>query len=297
VNNGGKKGYFELRKTMQKKSLQLLEHVKEIIESYSFALTLRQIYYQLVAKQIIPNQQKYYMKLSRLCVIGRDEGILPEDAFADRLRQVDKPDSWLDLSDFMNTVRQSYKKDKWQNQSSYIEIWTEKDALRSVLTEITYPYDVNLMVVRGQVSRTAIYESYERFADKVDEGKDCYLYYAGDFDPSGLSIYNSLTERIRNYGFAGEYITFERIALTPEQIEDYDLPCDPGKQTDPNYKSFVSEYGDNIVELDSLPPDVLRGIVKDCIRRHIDHDFFIQVQETEFEEQARLQEFVVQLKI
>ena len=282
---------------MQKKSIQLLEQVKEIIESYDFALTLRQIYYQLVAKQIIPNQQKYYMKLSRLCVIGRDEGILPEDAFADRLRQVDKPSSYLDLADFMATVKAAYRKDKWQNQSSYLEIWTEKDALRSVLTEITYPYDVNLMVVRGQVSRTAIYESYERYSKKIEEGNDCYLYYAGDFDPSGLSIYNSLEERIRNYGIAGKYITFERIALTPEQIEDYDLPCDPGKQTDPNYKRFVSEYGDNVVELDSLPPEVLRETVKDCIEQHIDYDFFIQAQETEFKERARLQEFVAQLRI
>ena len=147
---------------MQKNSLQLLEIVKEIIESYDFALMLRQIYYQLVAKQIIPNQQKYYMKLSRLCVIGRDEGLLQEDAFADRLRQPDKPTSYLDLADFMAVVKRAYRKDKWQNQNDYIEIWTEKDALRSVLTEITYPYDVNLMVVRGQVSRTAIYESYER---------------------------------------------------------------------------------------------------------------------------------------
>ena len=282
---------------MQKKSIQLLEQVKEIIESYDFALTLRQIYYQLVAKQIIPNQQKYYMKLSRLCVIGRDEGILPEDAFADRLRQVDKPSSYLDLADFMATVKAAYRKDKWQNQSSYLEIWTEKDALRSVLTEITYPYDVNLMVVRGQVSRTAIYESYERYSKKIEEGNDCYLYYAGDFDPSGLSIYNSLEERIRNYGIAGKYITFERIALTPEQIEDYDLPCDPGKQTDPNYKRFVSEYGDNVVELDSLPPEVLRETVKDCIEQHIDYDFFVQAQETEFKERARLQEFVAQLRI
>jgi len=131
---------------MQKRSLQLLEQVKEIIESYEFALTLRQIYYQLVAKQSIPNQQKYYMQLSRLCVIGRDEGLLPEDAFADRLRQVDKPSSWLDLADFMATVRRSYKKDKWAEQDAYIEIWTEKDALRSVLTQVTHPYDVNLMV-------------------------------------------------------------------------------------------------------------------------------------------------------
>ena len=151
----------------------------------------------------------------------------------------------------MDVVKESYRKDKWQDQDDYIEIWTEKDALRSVLTQITYPDDVNLMVVRGQVSRTAIYESYRRFAEEIDKGKDCYLYYAGDFDPSGFSIYHSLTERITNYGDAGEWITFERIALTPEQIEQYDLPSDPGKQSDPNYKRFVAEYGDNVVELDS----------------------------------------------
>jgi Protein of unknown function C-terminus (DUF2399). len=291
----GKQRVKNKESTMQKNSKQLLGQVQEVIESYDFALTLRQIYYQLVAKQVIPNQQKYYMKLSRLCVIGRDEGILREDAFADRLRQVDKPDSYIDLSDYMEVVKGAYRKDLWANQDSYIEIWTEKDALRSVLTQITYAYDVNLMVVRGQVSRTAIYESYERFSEKVD--KYCLLFYAGDFDPSGLSIYNSLVDRIKNYGVAGEYINFERIALTPEQIEDYDLPSDPGKRTDPNYKSFVAEYGDNVVELDSLPPEVLRATVKECIEQRIDFAKLELVQETELKEQARLQESVEQLRI
>jgi len=279
---------------MQKKSLKLLEQVQEIIKSYDFALTLRQIYCQLVAKQIIPNQQSYYMKLSRLCVIGRDEGILDEESFADRLRQVDKPSSWLDLDGFMNAVRRSYRKDKWQDQADYVEVWTEKDALRSVLTEITYSYDVNLMVVRGQVSRTAIYESYKRFAEKIDEGKDCFLYYAGDFDPSGLSIYHSLVDRIGRFGDAGEYISFKRIALTSEQIEEYNLPSDPAKQKDPNCKRFIDEYGDGVVELDSLPPDVLRILVKECIEKHLDHGLFEQVQEVELEEQAKLQTLIMQ---
>ena len=282
---------------MQKQSLKLLIQVKEIIESYDFPLTLRQIYYQLVAKQIIPNRQKYYMKLSRLCVIGRDEGILPEDAFADRLRQVDKPSSWFNLPDYIETVKYAYRKDKWQEQDAYIEIWTEKDALRGVLTKVTYSYDVPLMVVRGQVSRTAIYESYERFAEKIDEGKSCYLYYAGDFDPSGMSIYHSLVERIKGHGDAGQYVTFKRIALTPEQIKEYRLPSDPAKQADPNYRRFVSEYGDNVVELDSLPPDVLRDIVEHCIAEHIDRELLIQVEETETKERGRLQEFVEGLQI
>ncbi|MBA7572388.1 hypothetical protein ES695_06630 [Candidatus Atribacteria bacterium 1244-E10-H5-B2] len=278
---GGKRG-------MQKNSLALIEQVQKIIDSYDFALTLRQIYYQLVAKQIIPNLQKYYRKLSRICVAGRDEGLLSEEGFADRLREVDKPGAWLNLSEFMQTVKRSYNKDKWQNQPKYLEIWTEKDALRSVLTEITYRYDVSLMVARGQLSRTAVYEASNRYKAKSD--KKCYLYYCGDFDPSGLSIYNSIKERLEAFGI---FIHYERIALTKGQIEKYKLPSDPAKQSDPNYNKFVSIYGsDMVVELDSLPPDILRDIIKDCITKNIDSGLLVQVQEKETEEQDKLNKFI-----
>jgi len=273
---------------MQKSSLVLIEQVQEIINSYDFALTLRQIYYQLVAKQIIPNEQRYYKKLSRICVMGRNEGILSEEGFADRLREVDKLSSWADLNQFMETVKRSYHKDKWQNQDSYLEIWTEKDALRSVLTEITYQYDVSLMVARGQLSRTAIYEAFNRY--KIQSDKECYLYYCGDFDPSGLSIYESIKERLSDFGV---FINYERIALTQKQIEKYQLPSDPGKKTDPNYNKFVSLYGsDMVVELDSLPPDVLRNIIKDCILKNIDAGLLAQVQKEEKKEQDKLNEFI-----
>lgn len=280
---------------LQRKSLELLEQVQKVIESYDFSLTLRQIYYQLVAKQIIPNQQKYYEKLSRLCVIGRDEGMLPEDAFADRLRKVDKPNSWDDLVDFMGTVKQAYRKDKWINQNAYIEIWTEKDALRGVISPITYEYDVSLMVVRGQVSRTAIYKGYNRFSQKLKEDKKCYLFYFGDFDPSGISIYNSFVERLKSYGEYDEMIEFKRVALTPEQIEKYKLPQDPAKKSDPNYKKFVNQYGDNVVELDSLPPDALKNLIKNCIEAKVDDAILAQVQEIEELEQIQLQGFIKQI--
>ena len=273
---------------MQKQSLELLEQVQKIMGSYDFALTLRQIYYQLVAKQIIPNEQRYYKKLSRICVAGRDEGILPEEGFADRLREVDKLSSWVDLNEFMETVRRSYHKDKWQNQDRYLEIWTEKDALRGVLSQVTYQYDVSLMVARGQLSRTAIYEASKRYKTKSD--KECYLFYCGDFDPSGLSIYESIKERLSDFGV---FINYERIALTQKQIEKYQLPSDPGKKTDPNYNKFVSLYGsDMVVELDSLPPDVLRDIIKDCITKNINNGLLAQVQEEEEAEKVSLNKFI-----
>lgn len=273
---------------MQKQSLELLTQVQEIINSYDFALTLRQIYYQLVARQIIPNEQRYYKKLSRLCVTGRDEGILPEEGFADRLRAVDKLGSWVDLNEFMQTVKRSYRKDKWQNQDNYIEIWTEKDALRSVLTEITYKYDVALMVTRGQLSRTEVYRTTGRY--KAQGDKECHLYYCGDFDPSGLSIYDSIKKRIMDFGV---FINFERIALTQEQIEKYQLPSDPAKQSDPNYNKFVDLWGsDMVVELDSLPPDILRKIIEDCILQNIDEGHLVWALRKEKSEKARLNKFI-----
>jgi hypothetical protein len=278
--------------SLQKDSQKFLVQVQEIIESYNFALTLRQIYYQLVVKKVIPNKLKYYQKLSRLCVIGRDEGMLPEDSFADRLREVDKPSCWDDLGDYMDTVKQSYRKNKWGNQETYLEIWTEKDALRGVISPITHGYDVTLLVVRGQVSRTAIYESYNRFAQMIEEDKECYLFYFGDFDPSGISIYSSLVERLRNFGDYGERICFKRVALTSSQISQYSLPQDPAKTSDPNYKKFVEQYGDRVVELDSLPPEVLRELIEENIRSTIDEELFVQVQEKELQERTQLQKII-----
>ncbi|MBA7576161.1 hypothetical protein ES708_17998 [subsurface metagenome] len=116
------------------------------------------------------------------------------------------------------------------------------------------------------------------------------MYYCGDFDPSGLSIYNSIKERLEAFGI---FIHYERIALTKGQIEKYKLPSDPGKQSDPNYNKFVSIYGsDMVVELDSLPPDILRKIIEDCILQNIDQGLLVQVQEKETEEQDKLNKFI-----
>lgn len=277
---------------MQKKSMILIDQVRLIIQEYDFALTLRQIYYQLVAKQIIPNLQKYYAKLSRLCVIGRDEGYLSEESFADRLREIDKISCWDNLFDFTDTVRNAYRKDKWINQEKYIEIWTEKDALRGVISPITNKWDVGLLVVRGQVSRTAIYEAYQRFRQKESEDKECYLFYFGDFDPSGLSIFNSLQSRISNFKDGSLSLIFKRIALTQKQIKKYKLPQDPAKKSDPNYRKFVEEYGDNVVELDSLPPNILRIYVEECIEQNINLEELTQVLKIERKEKKKLNNFL-----
>ncbi|GAI00730.1 unnamed protein product, partial [marine sediment metagenome] len=100
------------------------------------------------------------------------------------------------------------------------------------------------------------------------------------------SIYNSIIERLNKFGIS---INFRRIALTQEQIEKYQLPSDPAKQSDPNYNKFVDLYGsDMVVELDSLPPDVLRKIIEDCILQNIDEATLLYILKKEKGEKERL---------
>jgi len=170
--------------------------------------------------------------------------------------------------------------------------------LRGVITPVTHGLDVSLLVVRGQTSRTAIYEAACRFGQKIQQGKKCHLCYFGDFDPSGLSIYDSLVDRISNFNpLHGPLfgINFQRIALTQQQISDFSLPQDPAKQSDPNYRRFVTQHGDNVVELDSLPPDELRNLIKDSIEARIDDNLLAQVQKTEKQEQKKLIRFIDKL--
>ena len=274
---------------IQQESKAILAQVQTILSEYDFPLSLRQIYYQLVSRQIIENVENEYRKLSRLTVIGRDEGILDEEKFTDRLRQIQQPDTWTDLVDFMQTVKRAYRKDYWIQQPDYIEIWIEKDALRGVVEPVTNKYGVPLLVVRGQVSRTAIYDAYQRY---IEEDKYCYLYYFGDFDPSGITIYESLLNRLSGFNGGNLDITFERIALTQGQINGYDLPPAPAKKSDPNTKKFVKQHGDNVVELDALPPDVLIELVQETIEQHVEWETWNETASIEKQETEELQEFI-----
>lgn len=269
---------------MQKKSKELLEFIQEILSEYSEQLTLRQIYYQLVSRQIIQNNENEYRKVSRLCVIGRDDGLLPEDKFIDRLRQLDKPNAWIDLDDFMETVRIAYKKDYWHLQPCYVEVWSEKDALRSVMG-IAKQHGVSLMVCRGQASRTAIYETYLRYKERID--KELFLFYFGDHDPSGHAISNSLFERLSNFN-GGLPITFKRMALNLDQVQEFNLPQDPAKEKDPNYRKFIQQYGIGVTELDALPPNILSEMVEASIQSVIDWNTWNETVVTEKEEKKMM---------
>lgn len=176
----------------------LLARINGIISEYQAAgykLTLRQLYYQLVSRDVIPNKVTEYQKLSKILTEGRMAGVVDWSAIVDRLRVPSKPSSWNTPSDIMNSVIYSYQKPRMEGQDNYVEVWVEKDALSDVLKRVTEPYHIPLMVNRGYSSVSAIYDSYNRFASALLRGQTVTILYLGDFDPSGKDMIRDVKDR------------------------------------------------------------------------------------------------------
>ena len=265
----------------QEKTIELIGQVKEILDSYSMALTIRQLYYQLVAKQIIPNNLNSYKNLDAVLSKARKSNRLDFDAFTDRLRTPIKNSSWLNLNDFILTVKRSYSKDKWENQENYVEVWLEKDALAGIFEPITQKYDVNLLVGRGYQSLSSLNDAAKRFPDK-----NIFILYFGDFDPTGLDIPRSAEENLEECFDIS--LNFERISLTEKEIDEFKLPPAPAKTTDSRTYAFVQEHGNIAVELDALPPDVLEEKIEENIKEYLNFEQFEKDLRVEQRERNKL---------
>lgn len=228
-------------------------------------MTVRQVFYRLVSEGVIEKtEQQYKGTVCRLLGVMRRERVIPFGWIADNTRWMRKPKTYSNLESMFELTAQTYRRDLWDNQPDYVEIWLEKDALAGVLYEETESWDVPLMVTRGYPSISYLYEAAEALAA---QDKPAYLYYFGDYDPSGVDITRAVESGIREFAPDAE-IYFNRIAVTQEEIELWDLPTRPTKKTDSRSKNFEGES----VEVDAILPATLRALVSECITHHIDQD-------------------------
>jgi hypothetical protein len=256
--------------------------VHEVLEK-DHPMTVRQVYYQLVSRQVIENTRSKYQAVSSLLVDMRKDGEVPWDWIEDRIRKARRVSMWDDLKDFGENVVDAYRRNVWSGQDTLVEVWLEKDALSGIFQDVVEPYGVTLNVGRGYDGWSSLHEAFSRYAAG---GKPVNVLYFGDWDPSGEDMFRSLEERIGFFYFGeGEDIfnlafsalpesetcpEFTRCALLQEDIKKYELPPDFAKKTDTRRDSFVERYGDEAVELDALPPDVLRERIKNEVEARID---------------------------
>jgi hypothetical protein len=214
----------------------------------------------------------------------RRAGEIPFSWIADTTRWMRKPTTYSSLENMLKRTAEAYRRSVWDNQEAYVEIWLEKDALAGVLYEATSVWDVPLMVTRGYPSLSYLHSAAEAIAA---QDKPTYLYYFGDYDPSGLDIPRKVECDLREFAPYAD-IEFERVAVSPAQIASMNLPTRPTKRTDSRAKGFIGES----VEVDAIPPKVLRDIVSDCITRHVDERSYEALLHAEKSERSSLMSLI-----
>ena len=255
---------------------EIIPIVNEILGQYSFALTIRQIYYRLISDpyNLFPNTRSMYNSLDRMLVRAREVDEIDGNKIEDRTRQTiggdqgwENPDSYLDkVLEYIKSCWQKYGKEMWASQQFKLEVWIEKDALASVISETTHPFRVLVFPSRGYSSYTKIKEALDRL--KYYRDKQIIILHLADHDPSGFDMTKDLINRFEKYG--DDSIEIKRIGLNYDQVEKFNLRPNPVKIADPRALSYIGQYGEECWELDALPPNELQSIVEKEIKNYID---------------------------
>ena len=231
-------------------------------EARGITMTLRQLYYQLVAGGAIPNNLKAYKHLTSLVTDARYAGLVDWDSIEDNLRKPRIPTTFEDIPDILNATISSYKLDWWKEMKTYVELFTEKDALSSILGPLAAKHRIPFQVNRGYASASSMYEASKRFLGK--QGKNLVILYLGDHDPSGLDMVRDIEERIAEFCVTVE---IKHVGLTWQQIDRYHLPPNPAKISDSRAAAYIEEHGNESWEVDALPPDVMIEIIERAIQK------------------------------
>jgi hypothetical protein len=250
-------------------------------------MTVRQVFYQATVRGIVEKAETGYTKVQTDLTVMRRDGSLPYDWLADNTRWQHRPDTFGSVEEALRETARFYRKSLWRDADAYVEVWIEKDALTGVIYPITEMYDAPLMVARGYASLSFLYNAAEYINDLE---VPAYIYHLGDFDPSGVNAGEKIEETLRELAPNAE-INFERIAVTPKQIAEWNLPTRPTKKSDTRSKGF----GDICVELDAIDPNDLRNLVQSVIEEHLPPEQFEVLKAAERSERELLRSMVGQL--
>lgn len=282
-------------KTFRPASREMIQQANQIIDAYicdGFSLTLRQLYYQFVARDLFPdswrnaagttNNPQSYQKLGALINGARLAGLVSWLAIEDRTRNIVKQPHWNDPAEIIEASAEQYRIDKWRDQKHRVEVWVEKEALAGVIEPVCKELDVSFLACRGYVSQSEMWGASKRLSA---QGQDPVVIHLGDHDPSGIDMTRDIDDRL--YMFGGT-MTIDRIALNFDQVEQYEPPPNPAKMTDSRFASYAAQYGDESWELDALEPKVLAQLIRDAVAKYRDDEKYAEQLIREKEQRDKL---------
>jgi hypothetical protein len=272
--------------------LAQIETANEIIGDYQdqgYTLTLRQLYYQFVARGLIENTDASYNALGSVVADGREAGLISWDAIEDRCRGVK---SWLieeDQQEVLNGIEHGFALDFWSRQGVYVEVWVEKEALGSVIERPCNRMRVPYMSCKGYLSASEAWRSGRRFLEASERGDDCILIHLGDHDPSGIDMTRDNARRLEM--FAEHPVEVRRIALNMDQVTKYRPPENPAKITDSRAADYIRNFGTKSWELDALEPKILDTLIDREINSLIDPAIWQDTKDEEADTRRKLSMF------
>lgn len=254
-----------ITKRFNRSSQVIIAHAIEIIEEYAsagFDLTLRQLYYQFVARDLLMNKDSEYKRLGGIINDARLAGYIDWGSIVDRTRFIRGNPHWNSPRDIIESCASQYRIDTRNTQDNYVEVWIEKDALVGVITNVCTDLDVPYFSCRGYVSQSAMWRAGIRMYQQEESGKEVTVYHLGDHDPSGIDMTRDIQDRLLMFG---AIVDVRRIALTMEQIEELNPPPNPAKLSDSRCMAYISQYGNESWELDALEPSYIVDLIRDKV--------------------------------
>jgi hypothetical protein len=245
-------------------------------------ITVRHLFYRLVGPGIISKTEAEYKNLGRLLTRWRRAGRIDWTAFADSTRWHIRAQTFDSLDDALRRTRETYRRDLWSTQPYYCELWIEKDAIASIVSDVANDFGVPVFVCRGFASLSSLHGAAQTFKNARWSGKDVVIFHMGDYDPSGHAAADAI-ERSLAEDFGCD-INFRRLAVTQDQIREQNLPTRPTK-----HSTHAKDWGEEeSVELDAMSSFDMRRIVGDAIESLIDPYEWAKLQGIEREEKTTL---------
>jgi hypothetical protein len=287
-----------VKKSFRSDTVAIIEKANRVIADYQrqgYKLTLRQLYYQFVAKDLLPdswidreynlkqglpedtkNTMKNYKHLGDIINDGRLAGLIDWNAIEDRTRNLQSHSSWASPHSIVRACADQYTVDLWAEQSTHVEVWIEKEALVGVIEGVCTELQVPYFACRGYTSQSEMWEAAQRLKRHEKSRHDTVIIHLGDHDPSGLDMTRDIQDRLQLFGST---VNVDRIALTWDQIEQYNPPPNPAKTTDARYASYQEQYGDDSWELDALEPRILSDLIRTAVQSRIDDELWQEALE------------------
>lgn len=273
------------------KALAIIETANEICADYmaqGYTLTLRQLYYQFVARDLSPNTMQDYKRIGSIINDARLAGLIDWEAIEDRTRNLESLSTWNSPKDILGAVAQQFRYDWWDSQPVRIEVWVEKEALVGVIERVANRYRVPYFACRGYASQSELWRAGQRFDDySNNRGQPVKVLHLGDHDPSGMDMTRDNEDRLKLFS-NGADIEVQRLALNTDQVRKYKPPPNPAKLTDSRATGYIKQFGNKSWELDALDPKVIDDLISAQIEAYIDQDDWAESKDREDKARARI---------